>query len=79
LRAKRPRNRWRRTAATKLKETVLLDLIMPNGQAMRYCTGGEMVGFGKAYQAIAVKVGAENLVGEVLIESEVKALLQAAV
>jgi hypothetical protein len=63
--------------AAKVRQTVLLDLVMPNVIVMRYCTGEQMSGFGSAYQAIAVKVGAENLVGEVLLEAEVRALLQA--
>jgi hypothetical protein len=64
-----------KVAAAKLKEQVLLDLTMPNGVAMRFCTGTQMGSFGAAYQAIATKAG-ESLVGEVLLEAEVKALLQ---
>jgi hypothetical protein len=63
-----------RVAAAKLKEQVLLDLIMPNGVAMRYCTGTQMGSFGRAYQAIAIQAG-ESLVGEVLLEAEVAELL----
>jgi hypothetical protein len=62
-----------KVAAAKVKETVLLDLIMPNGVAMRFCTGTQMAGYGKAYEAIAA------MVGEVMVEAEIKALLQAAV
>jgi hypothetical protein len=51
-----------------MRETVLLDLIMPNGVAMRYCSGTQMACFGTAYQAIAAKVGSA-LVGEVLLEA----------
>jgi hypothetical protein len=67
-----------RAAVTKVKEAVLLDLVMPNGIAMRYCSGTQMAGFGAAYEKIAAKVG-DAMVGEVMVESEVKALLQAAV
>jgi hypothetical protein len=63
-----------KVAAEKLKEQVLLDLVMPNGIAMRFCTGTQMAGFGTAYQAIAAKAG-DAMVGEVLVESEIKALL----
>jgi hypothetical protein len=63
-----------RVAAAKLKEQVLLDLIMPNGVAMRFCTGTQMGRFGAAYQAIATKAG-ESLIGEVLLEADVRALI----
>jgi hypothetical protein len=64
--------------AAKVKETLLLDLVMPNGLAMRFCSGTQMAGFGAAYAKIAERVG-DAMVGEVMVESEVKALLQAAV
>jgi hypothetical protein len=63
-----------KVAAGKLKEQVLLDLVMPNGTAMRYCTGTQMAGFGRAYQAIAERAG-DAMVGEVMVESEIRALL----
>jgi hypothetical protein len=63
-----------RVAAAKLKDRMLLDLIMPNGAAMRFCTGTQMGSFGAAYQAIAIKAG-ESLVGEVLVEADVRALI----
>jgi hypothetical protein len=62
--------------AARVKETLVLDLIMPNGIAMRYCTGTQMATYGKAYEAIAAKVGTA-MVGEVMVEAEVKALLAA--
>ena len=58
----------------KVKEMVVLDLIMPNGVALRFCSGTQMAGFGRAYGKIAERVG-DAMVGEVLVESEVKALL----
>jgi hypothetical protein len=67
-----------KAVVAKLKETVLLDLVMPNGVAMRYCTGEQMSGFGSAYSQIAERVG-PALVGKLMIESEVRALLQAAI
>jgi hypothetical protein len=60
--------------AARVKETVLLDLIMPNGIAMRYCSGTQMADFGKAYEKIAERVGAA-MVGEIMCEAEVRALL----
>ncbi len=52
----------------------LLFLPMPNGKAMRHCTGREMEGFGKAYVRIAKRVGSKT-VGEVLNEDEVRGLM----
>jgi hypothetical protein len=63
--------------AAKARQTIMLDLLMPNGVAMRYCSGTQMAGFGKVYAKIAEKAG-DAMVGEVMVESEVKALLQAA-
>lgn len=62
--------------ATKARQTILLDLIMPNGKAMRFCSGTQMAGFGAAYAKIAERVG-EAMVGEVMVEAEVKALMRA--
>jgi hypothetical protein len=42
-------------------------------------TGRELAELGGVYQAIAAKVGLGNLVGEVLLEAELKTLLQAVV
>jgi hypothetical protein len=63
-----------RAIAGKVRETVLLDLVMPNGAAMRFNTGTQMGAYGKAYEKIAERAGAA-MVGEVMVESEVKALL----
>jgi hypothetical protein len=63
-----------REIAGKVRETVLLDLTMPNGIAMRYCSGTQMAGLGRAYEKIAERVGAA-MVGEVMVEAEVRALL----
>jgi hypothetical protein len=60
---------------TKIAERVVLDLVMPNGTRMRFCTGAQMKGFGDAYARIGAKVGDANLVGEILCEEETKALL----
>jgi len=63
-----------KAAAAKVKEQVLLDLVMPNGIAMRYCSGTMMLSFGSAYRAIGERAG-DAMVGEILVEAEVKALL----
>lgn len=59
-------------AVTKV---LLLNLEMPNGKRMRYCSGAEMAKFGKAYGRIAKKVGSTKMVGSVLNEKEVRALM----
>jgi hypothetical protein len=50
-------------------------LLSGETKQLRYVTGRELAELGGAYQAVAVKVGDENMVGEVLVEAEVKALL----
>jgi hypothetical protein len=64
------------TAESIKQQLLLLNLEMPNGKRMRYCTGREMGNFGKAYQRIAKRVGGK-LVGAVLDESGVRKLMQA--
>jgi soluble cytochrome b562 len=56
-------------------QILLLNLEMPNGKRMRYCTGAEMEKFGAGYRAIARKVGKTKRVGEVLDEKGVQALM----
>ena len=58
----------------KVREVAVLDMLMPNGKHMRFCTGEEMAAFGTAYSRIAERVGAA-MVGEVMVEAEVCALL----
>lgn len=57
-------------------QIVMLDLTMTNGKAMRDCTGAEMAKFGNRYQRIAEKVGKAKLVGAVLNEDQVKAIMK---
>jgi hypothetical protein len=68
----------RATIEKGVKQTVnqisLLFLTMPNGKAMRYCTGREMETFGKGYAKIAKRAGAK-MVGELLSEDEVRSLM----
>jgi hypothetical protein len=61
----------------KVREVAVLDMLMQNGIAMRFNTGTQMGAYGKAYSAIAAKVGTA-MVGEVMVEAEVRELLQAA-
>lgn len=56
-------------------QIIILNLEMPNGKRMRYCTGAEMAKFGGAYARIAKKVGKTKRVGEVMSEAEVKKLM----
>jgi hypothetical protein len=67
-----------RQVAEKIRAVVLLDLTMPNGVAMRYCTGTQLAAFGSAYEKIAERAGAA-MVGEVMVEAEVRTLLQVGV
>lgn len=57
-------------------QIVLLELDMPNGKKMKECTGGEMAKFGNRFQRIAEKVGKAKLVGDVLNEEQVKAIMK---
>jgi hypothetical protein len=63
------------TAETIRNQILLLNLEMPNGKRMRYCTGEEMAKFGRAYERIAKKVGKTQLVGSVMNETEVRVCL----
>lgn len=58
------------------EQIMLLNLEMPNGKRMRWCTGAEMEKFGARYQQIAKKVGKTKTVGEVLSEEQVKAIMK---
>lgn len=65
-----------RTVKGITEQILLLNLEMPNGKRMRYCTGEEMLSFGKSYQRIGQKVGKTKLVGAVLDEAAVRKLMQ---
>ena len=65
-----------REAIERIKaQIVMLDLTMPNGKAMRDCTGAEMAKFGNRYQKIAERVGKAKLVGAVLDEDAVRKIM----
>lgn len=53
----------------------LLQLVMPNGKKLAQCTGAECIEFGGWYTTIGEYVGANNLVGKVLNESDILRLL----
>jgi hypothetical protein len=57
---------------------VLLGMRMPNGKALRDCSGEECRHFGGWYTRVATAVGPTRLVGEVLSEKQVRALYTAA-
>lgn len=66
-----------REAVDNIKaQVVLLALIMPNGKAMKDCSGAEMARFGNRYQKIAARVGKNKTVGAVLSEDQVKGILK---
>lgn len=56
-------------------QIMLLNQEMPNGKRMRYCNGREMAKWGSAYAKIAKRVGPTKLVGSVLSEAQVRALV----
>lgn len=58
----------------RIVKLALLSIIMPNGKAMRKCTGNEMAAFGSGYGRIAKQVGSK-IVGDVLNEKQVAALM----
>jgi len=66
--------------AAKVREFVLFDLpvTLLNGEqkALRFCLGAEIARLGSGYSRIAERVGPASMVGEVLVEAEVKALLR---
>lgn len=57
-------------------QIVMLDLTMPNGKAMKDCTGAEMAKFGNRFQKIAERVGKAKTVGSVLSEEQVKGIMK---
>jgi hypothetical protein len=55
----------------KRAKLILLDLLMPNGKALRDCTGTDCRKFGGWFSRIADRVGSKK-VGDVLSEKEVR-------
>ena len=58
-------------AAERLSNVVLLDLIMPNGKALRDCTGRECRQAGGWLTKIADRVGDRGVVGATLDEQQI--------
>jgi hypothetical protein len=61
-------------AATQRLTVVLLDLIMPNGKALRDCTGKECRQAGGWLVKVADRVGDRGVVGATLDEQEIAAI-----
>jgi hypothetical protein len=59
----------------QIKERVVLDMIMPNGERLRFCTGKQVAGFGAGFAKLAERVGADCLVGEMVCENEAAELI----
>lgn len=57
---------------------VLLDMVMPNGKALRDSTGKDCAKAGGWLAAIAKKIKPADIVGKVLSEAEVRELLKVA-
>jgi hypothetical protein len=66
----------REVVVANIKEQImLLNLEMPNGKRMRWCTGAEMEKFGGAYVRIGKKVGKTKMVGSELSEQQVREIV----
>lgn len=63
-------------AAKEIMGLRLLDLVMPNGKALRDCTGGDCIRFGGFYTRIGKKVGKARVVGKVLTAADLIGLLK---
>jgi hypothetical protein len=61
--------------AKRIKIAIVLDMLCPNGKRLRFCSGREVRVFGDAFTSIGQRVGDDQLVGEVLLEAEARALL----
>lgn len=72
-RAKRAETR-EKIAKEIAAKVLILNLEMPNGKKLRYCTGEECATFGGAFLKIAQKVGKNKLVGQTLTEAQVRKL-----
>ncbi len=58
------------------EQVMLLNLEMPNGKRMRWCTGAEMTKFGGAFTKIGKKIGATKIVGQEMDEKQVRQLMK---
>lgn len=77
LQDRRPRGQSRalvEQAKTKISAR-LLDMVMPNGKALRDCTGADVRRFGAGFSSIAKKVKPRQLVGQALTETDLRQML----
>ena len=70
----RPRKQVVRELAERVRQTVLLDLIMPNDKKLRDCTGTECGKFSSAFARLKDVVG-RRVVGKVLSEEDVRNII----
>jgi hypothetical protein len=63
------------TIRHQIAKISLLNLEMPNGKRMRYCTGAEMIRFGGKYMSIGKKVGKTKTVGQCMDETTLHKIL----
>lgn len=56
----------------KIKDIVLLDLVMPNGKKIRHGTGREVLNFGGGFAKLACRIGGDDIFGEHFSEADVR-------
>jgi hypothetical protein len=61
------------SAVQKILSVLTLDFVMPNGMALRDCTGTQVAKFGGIFAKIGQKAG-KRLVGEALTDAQIKAM-----
>lgn len=59
-----------------IEQIMLLNMEMPNGKRMRYCTREEMAGFNKGYERMVKKMKPGQMVGQAFNEDQVKEILK---
>jgi hypothetical protein len=62
-------------AVEQVKAIAVLDLIMPNGQRLLFCTGSDVAQWGAGFAKLAERVPSDAYVGECVTESDAAALL----
>lgn len=70
----RPREQPALVASIK-EQIMLLNLEMPNGKRLRYCTREEVAKWGKGYERMAKKMKPRQMVGQAFDEAQVKSIL----
>jgi hypothetical protein len=60
----------------KIKDQImLLNLEMPNGKRLRYCTREDLAGFNKGYDRLVKKMKPLQMVGQAFNEDQVRAIM----